>query len=477
MIKKLLSVAFSIFLYGCAVGPDFVTPEDILKNAQLNATDENLYSQVNNDSVPVEWWQLFTDEALNTLQQRAANSNLDLQSATARIEQSRAQLGISSASLYPSFSGSASYRLSDSSDKYMGMPTSSSDTWRIGADASWELDVWGKIRRSKESATAKFEASLYEREAVRVSLSAEITHTYISLRGTQTQLDIIVENEEIALNNLALIESRLRHGIATNYEVASAKSQLATIKASKVDLENQCSVLMNALALLMGEAPGTLNEELSVHTGIPQLPQAIPAGIPSELAKRRPDIMIAEANLHAATADIGVAKGNFYPSISLTGNFGFMSLHASNLASWDAKTFGIGPSIYLPIFQGGKLKSTLELNEAKEKAAAIAYRQTVLQAWHEIDDALKLYSSEQRRRLEFEEAYNQSETAYKISKRLYEEGQTDYVSLLVAQRDLLSSEAELYKTITRASSAMVGLYKALGGGWDQALFTDKGDDI
>ncbi len=464
-------LCIALVLSGCTVGPDFVKPTSGLDQAVLAPrADHDVTVQPSESDVPSRWWTLFNDAQLLQLQSRAQTANLDLQLACTRIEQSRAQLGIATSYLPPSVSASAGYAHEGLSGhgKFaaLGAPTTPSDFWQVGFDASWEIDLWGRTRRMREGAEATLEAVMHEREATRVSMSAEVARAYLQLRGLQAQLDIAEQNRFIAERTLGLAESRERNGVATRFESASARSQLATVKALVPELVQRRNALMSALSLLLGEPPRTLDSQLRDATALPTLPGNVPVGIPSELARRRPDILRAEAQLHAATAAIGVAKADFYPRIGLKGRVGVEAFEAGDLDSWDSRFFSVGPTVYLPIFQGGRLTQRLALNEARQKAAALAYRQTVLRAWHEVDNALEAWAAQQRQHVELSITHEQSMDALRIAERAYREGAADYLSVLTAQRNVLATQTSLNGSMTSAALTLVSLYKALGGGWD-----------
>ncbi|UCV17808.1 efflux transporter outer membrane subunit [Ferribacterium limneticum] len=458
-------------LTACTVGPDYLRPDSGLQEAVLLPRPEySGSSPISHTEVPALWWSLFNDPLLMEFESRALLSNLDLQIATNRIEQSRAQLGITGADLLPSISASASYaREAISQHGYfaaLGAPTTPNNFWQIGFDATWELDLWGRARRANEGAAATLEATTYEREAFRVTLAAEIARCYLQIRGTQAQLDIANQNRTIAERTLDLVESRQRNGIATRFETSSARAQLATINAAISEQTQRRNALMNALALLLGEKPRALDAQLRQAMPIPSLPSEVPVGIPSELARRRPDILRAEAQLHAATASIGVAKADFYPRIGLRGRIGAEAFESGDLSSWDSRLFSVGPTVYLPIFQGGRLTQRLALTEARQKAAALAFRQTVLLAWHEVDNALDAWAAQQREHEELLLAYEQNKQALQVAERAYQEGAGDYLGVLTTQRNLLSSQTNLNTSATNATLTLVNLYKALGGGWN-----------
>jgi NodT family efflux transporter outer membrane factor (OMF) lipoprotein len=461
----------AVAVAGCSVGPDFTRPERELDGVALAPRDE--YGGVipgSGTPVPSQWWLLFNDDVLAQLQSRAGVGNLDVQMASERIEQSRAQLGIAASYLLPNVGANASYAREALSEhgKFaaLGAPTDPSNFWQLGFDASWEIDLWGRARREREGAAATLQATLYDREAARVALSAEVARTYLQLRGTQAQLDIAQQNLTVAERTLGLATSRERNGVATRFETSSARAQLATIKATVPELAQRRNAQMNALALLMGEPPRALDAQLREAMPLPSLPSRVPVGVSSELAHRRPDILRAEAQLHAATAAIGVAKADFYPRIGLKGRIGVEAFESGDLSSWDSRFFSIGPTVYLPIFQGGRLTQRLALNEARQKTTALAYRQTVLRAWHEVDNALDALAAQQRQHEQLLVSYEQNKQALQAAERGYQQGAADYLSVLTAQRNVLASQTHLNASATNATLTVVNLYKSLGGGWD-----------
>ncbi len=461
----------AVLMTGCMVGPNFLKPENGLYKATLvPRADYTKVPLTSESNVPEKWWMLFNDAVLEDLELRAQVENLDLQIASERIEQSRAQLGIASSELLPTLDTNASYAREalSGNGKFaaLGAPTTPQNFWQVGFDAGWEIDLWGRARRAREGAVASLEATFYDREAARVALSAEVARTYLQLRGIQSQLDIAQQNLNIADRSLKLAESRERNGVATRFETSSARAQMAAIQAAIPELIQNRNMMMNALALLLGEKPRSLDALLNKAIPLPSLPNDIPVGVPSELAQRRPDIQRAEAQLHAATAAIGVAKADFYPRIGLRGRIGVEAFDSGDLSGWDSRFFSIGPTVYLPIFQGGKLTQRLALTETRQKSVAIAYRQTVLQAWHEIDNALDACAAQRNRHAQLIISYEQNKVALQAAERGYQEGAADYLSVLIAQRSLLASQSNLNTSATSGTLALVNLYKALGGGWN-----------
>ncbi|MEA3117066.1 MAG: hypothetical protein QOI13_336, partial [Paraburkholderia sp.] len=316
---------------------------------------------------------------------------------------------------------------------------------------------------------AAMQASVEDRRAILVSAQAELARDYIELRATQTLLAITQDNLKLARDTVKLTHLQLTEGVTTDLDVANASAQVASVEARLPPLETQRDALINALSLLLGEGPGALGPMLSNASDIPSLPAQAPIGFPSELVRRRPDIRQAEAKLHSATAQIGVAQADFYPQITLTGSLGYQSLQLSSLGDWASHQFVFGPSISLPIFQGGRLKGTLELRKAQQQEAAIVFQRTVLQAWHEVDDALSAYDAEQRRRDRLKEVVQQDQIALAVAQQRYRAGAIDFLNVLTVQRDLLNAQSDLAQSRASAAVNLVTLYKALGGGWETAF--------
>jgi NodT family efflux transporter outer membrane factor (OMF) lipoprotein len=495
----LLGLLSGALLAGCTVGPNFQRPSAAAPSEFTRANNAQAPSRPVEATLAAQWWALLGDPELVALESRLATDNLDVQAASARLLQSRAGMRIAGAEQYPMIGGAASYNREQASPNGIvsllgvtpagvqpqsaggnsafgvsslpgatgGAP--SYNLWQFGFDASWELDLWGRVRRGVEAANAAMQASVEDRRAILVSAQAELARDYVELRATQTLLAITQDNLKIARDTVKLTRLQLSQGVTTNLDVANASAQVASIEARLPPLETHRDTLINALSLLLGEEPGALGQTLSNASDIPSLPAQVPIGFPSELARRRPDIRQAEAKLHSATAEIGVAQADFYPQITLTGSLGSQSLQLSSLGDWASHQFVFGPSISLPIFQGGRLKGTLELRKAQQQEAAIIFRRTVLQAWHEVDDALSAYDAEQRRRDRLKEVVQQDRVALAVAQQRYREGAIDFLNVLTVQRDLLNAQSDLAQSRATAAVNLVTLYKALGGGWETAF--------
>jgi NodT family efflux transporter outer membrane factor (OMF) lipoprotein len=476
-------------LCGCmSAGPDFVPPDPMLPAVSFFGKPEPAIAEARPAPIDLSgrdprWWAVFRDPILTSLTERVVNANLDVSTAMLRVAESRFERGVTASAEFPAINGNASYQrellsqngivslaknLASSSSAPFNIPPIS--IWQTGFDASWEIDLWGRIRHQIEAADAQIEVSEFRRRDTLVLVLAELARDYIELRGTQAQIAITKSNLASSNEILQLTKIRAEKGLTTGLDVENAASQVEAIGATLPTLENEKSARLNALSLLLDEPPGSLRGELAREKPIPPAPPRVPIGIPSELARRRPDIRQAEAQLHAATADIGVAVADFYPSVKLNGtNVEFNALDLKNLWRGSSLQYVLGPSISLPIFQGGRLKSTLELREAQQQEAAIAYHKTVLQAWHEVVDALVAYRTEQERRVRLGAQTDHARKALALSRVRYANGVADFITTLDAQRTLLQAELQYAQSTTTVSTNLVQLYKALGGGWEVAF--------
>ncbi|WP_426232665.1 efflux transporter outer membrane subunit [Pseudomonas sp. TWP3-2] len=471
-----LSALLAVGLTACTVGPDFEKPATT-QISEWAKPAKSAPSQAVSEPMNERWWEVFKDPQLSALTQRALSSNLDLKRASSRLQQSRAARQVITAERYPNSAATGSYGRKRNSGKGLNDPSghdgdSAFNLWDAGFSASWELDFWGRVRRETEAADANLEVAENDRRGVLLAVLADTAQNYIQLRGVQNTRAVTEQNLDVARHSLKLSQLRLNDGVATDLDVAEAAAQVAAIESRLPALEQRQSQLINAISLLMGEPPQALAKQLSTDAPVPQSPPQVAIGLPSQLAERRPDIRQAEAALHAATANIGVAKGDFYPRITLSGNLSSQAMQLSDFGSWGSRAFGIGPQFSLPLFDGGRLRGVLQLREAQQQDAAIAYQQTVLRAWHEIDDQLTAYNASQRRRDSLAEAVRQNQIALRTAQQQYVEGVVDFVNVLTVQSALLATQEQWVESSTGVSLAMVGLYRALGGGWESVYPVD-----
>ncbi|MBP1127088.1 MULTISPECIES: efflux transporter outer membrane subunit [Pseudomonas] len=459
-----------ISLSACTVGPDFHTPQVPHVERWREPQGRQADSRAVADPLQERWWDVFHDAQLSALTRRALTDNLDLKLAGSRLQQSRAVRQVTTAGRYPNLAAGGGYQRKRNSGEGLNDPSgengrSAFNQWDTAFSAAWELDFWGRVKRETEAADATLQVAEDDRRAVLLSVLAETAQDYIQLRGVQNTRNVTEQNLDVARHSLKLSQLRLADGVATDLDVAEAAAQVATIEARLPELQQRQDQLINALSLLMGEPPQALHAQLSKDAAVPQTPRQVAIGLPSQLAERRPDIRQAEARLHAATANIGVAKGDFYPRITLSGSLGSQALQLADFGSWGSRAFAFGPQFSLPLFNGGRLQGMLTLREAQQQEAALAYQHTVLRAWHEIDDQLTRYNASQLRRDSLAEAVRQNQIALTTAQHQYVEGVADFVNVLTVQSALLATQEQWVQSSTDVSLAMVGLYKALGGGW------------
>ncbi|MEE8659708.1 Secretion protein [Acetobacteraceae bacterium EV16P] len=338
--------------------------------------------------------------------------------------------------------------------------------WRTGIDAQYELDLWGRVARQYESAKAMLQATDEQRRSVIIAQQADLAYDYLALRGLQEQLRILKENRATAQRTLDLARERQHVGLVTELDVTSAQRQLDTTTAQIAQMEQRVTQQINAINLLLGLPPGSLDDELQRTAGIPVVPPRVPVGLPSDLVRRRPDIRQAEAQLHAAVANIAEAEAEFYPKVTISADFGLQTLSFRDLGFWNARAWNVGPSISLPIFQGGRLRGNLMLTKYAEQTAAITYRQTVLGAWRDVDNALVAYRDEQKRHQGLVSAASAARRALDLAKDQYRSGLVTYLDVLSAQQALLDAEMQVADSSMTVAANLARLYNALGGGWE-----------
>ncbi|MFK4135468.1 efflux transporter outer membrane subunit [Pseudomonas luteola] len=460
-----------LLLSGCMVGPDFSPPDSRLPDTW---SETALRGPVIADTVNADWWNGFNDPVLSQLIKRVNEANLDLKIAVERLNQSKAIFQHVSSGKLPSVEGGLEYNRARSSEKGLadisGLDGKKNfNIWNTGIDSTWELDLWGRVKHAMEAADAKVTIAEADRRSIYLSLMAETASIYIKLRGIQELLDVTQQNLTTAEKTLDLTCIKFEQGVATDLEVSQASAVKASIRARVPSLKQREQEAISALGLLVAEPPDALQNLLKPRGTVPTIDESIGIGVPSELAQRRPDIWKAEAELHAATANIGVANANFYPSITLSGSIGFQANQLSDLGSWNTRQFSFGPALSVPVFEGGRLKAMLEFSNAQQRQAALAYQKVVLTAWHEANNAISGLANERIRQNDLRESVAQSQKAFDSAKLQYKQGTVDYLNVLSVQDMLLNNQSALTNSKIAASLSEVQLYKALGGGWGAPL--------
>jgi NodT family efflux transporter outer membrane factor (OMF) lipoprotein len=478
-------IASSLLIsFGCKVGPNYQAPRVETPGSFSNATAQRASgpstspttkrSVVDAQSGPwIDWWTKFNDPQLDSLVRRALAANHELAIAQARVQEARAIERIAQSGLYPTIGlSAAALKTRGSAAGFgfpFGLPGQENGLFHLGFDATYEVDLFGGVRRSIEAAGAVAGATVNERRSVQVSLLGEVARNYIGLRALQRRLDVARANLADQGRTLDVVQRRFTNGLAPNFDLVRATAQVAETESGIPPLQAGIQQTMYGLAVLLGEQPTALEQELSTAAPIPPVPPKVPVGMPSELLRRRPDVMRAERLLAAETAQQGVATAEFFPHLVLGGTAGVESRHASDLFSQHNPSSGFyaaGPAASWTIFDGGKRRANLDLSKARVAAALAVYEGTILAALRDVESSLTAYSHDQARRDSLTTLVAQNTKAVSIAQRQYDNGLIDLLDVLEVQRNLYASQDALAQSDQGVSSDLVALYKALGGGWE-----------
>jgi NodT family efflux transporter outer membrane factor (OMF) lipoprotein len=459
-----VTLLIAISLPGCLVGPDYVRPEQPLPNEQPipDAWHQATVEDFQQTESPVRvWWQTFDDDKLVELIARAEQANLDLQQAVARIMEARALVGVATGEQYPQVEATADYTLGAASDAIL--PDAETVGVLAGGFAmNWEIDVFGGIRRNIESAQAGFEASVEDYRDVMVSLFAEVAASYVDVRAFQLRIEYASQNIELQRESLQLTRDRFNAGLTSALDVAQAESNLASTEATIPQLEAALEFALNRLAILLATPPGTLHEELGQAAEVPVPPDTIAVGLPAELLRQRADIRSAERALAAQTAQIGVATSELYPKFSLAG---LLTFDVAGPGDGSGVSWSIIPGMRWNIFNAGRVRSQIRVEEARTERLFLAYEQTVLVALEEVENSLVAYKKEEARQLKLREAVDASQRAVELVRTQYLAGLTNFQNVLDSQRTLFQLEDQLAESEGLLSQNLVFVYRSLGGGW------------
>ncbi|CAM3816170.1 efflux transporter outer membrane subunit [Bordetella tumulicola] len=479
----LASCLVVLTLGGCTVGPDFgkPTPQAPDDWTSWRSSDDSLRASViAGAALPEVWWRAFDDPVLDRLEQRAFDAGPDLRTAALRFAQARAQRATTAAQWGPDVNASAGVtrqrqseygagtRLLDAvaapgnREELVELLSEPFTLYQAGFDASWELDLWGRVRRSVEAADADVAQQAALLDLTRLTLASDVARNYFDLRTTQSQIRLTREDIATLQDRLGLLEAQVSAGMINHLSLEQQRAELSTLRAQLPDLLAQEGVNINQIALLLGERPGTLRDELIAPVPATAALPDLALGLPSEVALRRPDIRAAQARLHSATASIGIAKADLYPSIRLGAQFGYESYLSGEFADWGSRTWSIGPTLSLPIFDHGRRKSVVQLRELQQQEAAVNYQQTVLRAWQEIDDALSGYTAEQQKLEELERRVHAAQQAYELAQARYDGGVADFITVLDTQRGYVAARRDLAVSQGRLNNRFVMVNKVLG---------------
>ena len=461
--KQFLGVAILGFsLSACMVGPDYTVPE----TADSIHISTIVYPDLRFEQTDLShWWTVFNDEQLTTLVSRGEDRNLNIKIAISRVEEARAILGIQDSGLYPAVDANGSITEGKESETISPLATSSQTKYSISADASWEIDLFGRIRRSTEAATADYQASWEDHNDILITIRAEIASNYLSYRSLQAQLETARKNISSQKEMLNLTQIRYDNGIATYLDVAQASRVLANTEADLPLIRILLMQKVTALSVLTGVPSDILRQELQTIQPVPLPQTALTVGIPAERIRQRPDVKRAERQLAAQTARIGVATADLYPSFSLLGSLGLASLSGGDLFNSGSIGYGVGPSLSWNIFDMGRIRQNIAIQDARTEQALLTYELTMLQAIKEVEDSLNAFHEQQERLKALGKSVTASKEALKMSTKLYKDGLTPFQDVLDAQRALLNAENSRDQTVGNSAIQLVSIYKALAGGW------------
>lgn len=487
-VSRLSVCLMMLNLAACSVGPDFKasTPDAPKDWSTWHSGAAGLASTKDVQGTPSpRWWHVFNDATLDRLQERAKQASPDVQTAALRFAQARVQRLTVAAQRGPEVNAggritrqrlsefASSSRIIDSisggnRDAVSEALSKPFTLYQAGFDTSWEADVWGRVRRSVEAADADVEASAALLDETRLSIASELARNYFELRTSQRQLQIARQDIEALVERFVLMQTRASGGLTDDLDLERQRAQLANLRTEIPVWQEQETQSINRIGLLLGTPPGALQQELALTlNGTPSLDQELPdyaLGLPSEVAHRRPDIRVAEAELHQATASIGIAQADLYPSIRLGARFGYESFEKGRFGDWGSRTWSLGPTLDLPIFDNGRRRATVKLRELEQQQAAITYQKTVLKAWYEVDDALSGYAAEGEQHRQLQVKARSSAQSYEWAQARYRGGLTDFLTVLDTQRSYLQARRDLVASVGRLHTRFVAIQKAIGAG-------------
>lgn len=462
MIKRTWLAASIVALSGCMMGPDYHRPK-------VAVPGEFRGAPATSDSIASTKWQdLFADQTLNGMIAAALANNFDMRIAAERVEEARLQLGITRANQYPFLNANAGFTATRSStlgpNRLIPAGTELKSSYTtLGAALSWEIDIWGRLRRLSEAARANYLASEEVRRAVGVSLVANVMETYFQLLEQDLELEISRKTQATAKDGLKLVDLRRQRGAASGLDVSQAEQLLYTAGAQSAAAENAIAQSENLLSLLQGSAPSAQARGRKLEE-IP-IPAQAPAGLPSTLLELRPDIREAEQNLVAANAQIGAARALYYPRLSLSAYAGGESRSLLELFSAPAHVFSVAPAALQSVFNAGQIRNQVRLSEARQRELLIAYQRAIYIALREVADALSSFDRLREQRSQEEQLVRTLEGTVRLSELRYHGGLDSYLQVLDAQRNLFSGQLALARLRLQERVSVVQLYRALGGGW------------
>jgi multidrug efflux system outer membrane protein len=462
----LLAPIAAAVLSACAVGPNYHEPENKVADRFEQAASPTYSTAADGEASVSQFWTNFQDATLESLISQALVANHDLRIAATRVREARALRRDAAFDLAPSINVGGGYTKQRTANvtTQPGAPRTS-ELYDAGFDAFWELDFFGGVRRGLEASNAQLGAIEAERRDTQVIVTAEVTRTYFELRGQQQQLDVARRNVGNQQATLDLANARLEAGSATEFDTARAQAQLSTTLGGIAPLEAAVARSIHRLSVLLGKEPGALRAELAPVRDLPALPGIVPVGDPAGLLRRRPDIRVAERGLASATARVGVAVADLFPRVTFTGTAGYVATESGGLGDRGSDAYVLAPGISWGILDLGNVQARIAGANWRKEGALLQYQQTVLEALEETENSLVTHARARERLVHDEAAVRASHTAADLARVRYENGASDFLSVLTAERTLLDSEDRLARSRTEAATSLIAVYKSLGGGW------------
>ena len=464
-MKQIVYCIPILLFAGCAVGPNYRTPTATVPSAFANGGQTNF----NPEDTVITWWRGFNDVKLNELVDRALTHNHDLRIATANVREARALRRFNQFDLLPVIDANAGFnksRASAASAPFLPDSALETELYDAGFDAAWELDFFGRVRRSIQASTAELQAAEASRRDVQVSLISEVARNYFELRGTQNELAVAHRNVTNQLQTVVITQARLEGGSGTELDVARARAQWNATRATIPPLETAFARAAHRLAVLTGHQPTELLDDLKKAAPLPPLPSLVSIGDPESLLRRRADVRAAERRLAAATARIGIVTADLFPRVTFNGSVALQATSISDLGKAGTETWGFGPRITWAALDLGHVRARIRAADARAEAALAGYERTVLTTLEETENALVDFGREEARQSYLREAVEASETAAALARQRFEAGATDFLIVLDAERVHLEATDQLARSQTRTATALIAVYKALGGGWE-----------
>lgn len=454
---------FTVLLFnGCNLGPDYHPPE-------VSTPSSWKESESHSSQSLASWCEIFNDAELNRLEESAIAGNYDLKIAAAKVDEARSSARIDAAELYPSLSADPSYarsKLSPNRSNPIPFPMQSftGDNFKFPLDLSYEIDIWGRVRKSFEAGSHEAEAAQAAYYTVLLTLTGDVAQNYFQLRALDSELIVLEKHIQLERDAVQIAEERYRAGLTNEYDLNRAKLELATTQAEVPEVQRKRAGFEHALAILCAETPTSFS--LATNP-LSELPPSVPPGLPSELLKRRPDVIEAERRIAAENARLGVARAAFFPSIKLTGTAGFESADLSDLFTWESRIWSLGPSVSIPIFQGGRHDANLKAEKARYEQALSEYQKRVLVAFKDVEDALSNLRFKAAQAEKQSEAILAARESWVVAQLRYDRGLANYLEVVDAERAVLQAEQTGTHVLGDRLSNTVLLIKALGGGWSE----------